>query len=637
MISRPPFLRRGLAAIGLGCAAAPLYAAPPSLLTQIGPIDDYTTATAGAATLALSGSWPVLLGAVLVFVVVAVLVFRHRATGRLDVREAAPNDHLVTILAAPPVAPPAWPGLRRVCLAGTVLNDRETDQPISLAASAGDAGAVDLATWCGDNLAHPVTCVDAEGVEVAALLLLSSSGEGVLLPARHPAPAAVAQPACAPQTPAAPVPDPDPDLLADLDDALAALAGGDLTARLAPGGAAARAALAPRFETAMSRVRDMVRAASNQCQTFGSGIDEVSAIAGQITDRAQSQRAALDQGRATLTALAQGLGEVSASAQEADSVATEAVSRARNSEGVVRDAVGVMGQISESSTRISRIVSVIEDIAFQTNLLALNAGVEAARAGEAGRGFAVVASEVRALAQRSSDAAREIGGLISESSGHVSRGVGLVGQAGQALDAVLASLGDISARVGAISGAVRQQTGGANEIGSMMTDLDRLTAQLIDAGDRVTQTAQVMTNDAHGMASALSSLRTGDPLRLPTSDRRPVAASATRKPASPGAAPLTSAIRPSAGLTPRSSLIAPAHASAATKGTKPARSPAAAASGAPAPLRGPGASTSAGTRVPASSAAVSAAAPRATAAGPKVAAQAAAPRRAAVADDWEEF
>ncbi|MEZ5769235.1 MAG: methyl-accepting chemotaxis protein [Paracoccaceae bacterium] len=106
-----------------------------------------------------------------------------------------------------------------------------------------------------------------------------------------------------------------------------------------------------------------------------------------------------------------------------------------------------MGEIEASSQQISKITGVIDDIAFQTNLLALNAGVEAARAGDAGRGFAVVASEVRALAQRSSDAAREINELIQASGTHVARGVDLVGRTGVALNEIADKVRQISRNV----------------------------------------------------------------------------------------------------------------------------------------------------------------------------------------------
>ena len=137
---------------------------------------------------------------------------------------------------------------------------------------------------------------------------------------------------------------------------------------------------------------------------------------------------------------------------------------------VVNEAVGAMGEIASSSRQISQIIGVIDEIAFQTNLLALNAGVEAARAGEAGKGFAVVASEVRALAQRSAEAAKEIKALISASSTQVGSGVQLVGKTGQALEMLVAQVDEIDGLVGEIAASAKEQAVGLNEVNAAVTN-----------------------------------------------------------------------------------------------------------------------------------------------------------------------
>ena len=143
----------------------------------------------------------------------------------------------------------------------------------------------------------------------------------------------------------------------------------------------------------------------------------------------------------------------------------------------VRKAIDAMAKIEKSSQQIGQIIGVIDEIAFQTNLLALNAGVEAARAGDAGRGFAVVASEVRALAQRSAEAAREIKGLIAASSTQVQDGVTLVVDTGKAFEQIESGVKDISAVVEQISKSAEEEATGLEQINGAMGQLDQVTQQ----------------------------------------------------------------------------------------------------------------------------------------------------------------
>jgi methyl-accepting chemotaxis protein len=150
---------------------------------------------------------------------------------------------------------------------------------------------------------------------------------------------------------------------------------------------------------------------------------------------------------------------------------------AEHGEGVVRDAITAMKEIDKSAKEISQIIGVIDEIAFQTNLLALNAGVEAARAGDAGRGFAVVASEVRALAQRSAEAAKEIKGLISTSTSHVARGVTLVRETGASLGRILGQVTQINGVVGDIAASAQEQASGLAQVNTAVNQMDQVTQQ----------------------------------------------------------------------------------------------------------------------------------------------------------------
>ncbi|WP_424978600.1 methyl-accepting chemotaxis protein [Leisingera sp. S232] len=207
-----------------------------------------------------------------------------------------------------------------------------------------------------------------------------------------------------------------------------------------------------------------------QSEEIGSGSEDLSA-------RTESQAATLEQTAAALEQMTASVNSSASNAQEVQGAVESARADVERSGEVVEGAIAAMNEIENSSNQIGQIIGVIDDIAFQTNLLALNAGVEAARAGEVGRGFAVVASEVRALAQRSSDAAMEIKTLISASSSHVQDGVHKVDGAGKALDTVVSQVSRITELVAGISQQSAEQAQGLNEINIGVSQLDSVTQQ----------------------------------------------------------------------------------------------------------------------------------------------------------------
>jgi methyl-accepting chemotaxis protein len=174
----------------------------------------------------------------------------------------------------------------------------------------------------------------------------------------------------------------------------------------------------------------------------------------------------------------------------------------------VRDAVAAMSAIEDSAKRISQIIGVIDEIAFQTNLLALNAGVEAARAGEAGRGFAVVASEVRALAQRSSEAAKEIKTLINASSQQVESGVDLVSRTGDALRDIVTGVEQIVGLVAEISASTQEQATGLAQVNTAINQMDQVTQQNAAMVEESTAASQSLANEAGELAHLVSQFKT---------------------------------------------------------------------------------------------------------------------------------
>lgn len=259
--------------------------------------------------------------------------------------------------------------------------------------------------------------------------------------------------------------------------ALAQLSTGDLTATLNDQFDTRYEGLRTDFNDATDQLRAAMSDVVESSAAIRGKVGDISSAADNLSRRTEQQAATLEQTSAALDQMTTSVKSTAEVANHANSKVEEAKQNAETSGRVVREAVSAMGEIEQSSSKISRITSVIDEIAFQTNLLALNAGVEAARAGEAGRGFAVVASEVRDLAQRSSEAAREIAGLITASSDQVKRGVSLVAEAGRSLTGIQSAVGEIHILVSEIAGSAREQSNGIAELNTAVKHLDQVTQQ----------------------------------------------------------------------------------------------------------------------------------------------------------------
>jgi methyl-accepting chemotaxis protein len=281
------------------------------------------------------------------------------------------------------------------------------------------------------------------------------------------------------------------------------LSEGDLTHRLNEAFAAEYEKLRTDYNAAMAQLQETIRTVAGNTESIRSGTGEISQAADDLSRRTEQQAASLEETAAALDEITATVRKTSDGATHARQVVSTAKSDAEHSGTVVRDAVAAMSEIEKSSAQISQIIGVIDEIAFQTNLLALNAGVEAARAGEAGRGFAVVASEVRALAQRSAEAAKEIKTLIQASTGHVSSGVDLVGETGKALDRIVAQVTEINAIVAEIAASAQEQSTGLAEVNTAVNQMDQVTQQNAAMVEQTSAASHSLAEQAEALAKLI--------------------------------------------------------------------------------------------------------------------------------------
>jgi methyl-accepting chemotaxis protein len=287
-----------------------------------------------------------------------------------------------------------------------------------------------------------------------------------------------------------------------LNAALDRLASGDLTHRITIPFSPKAESLKANFNAAAERMQGAMKAIAAATQGVNSGTDEIASASDDLSRRTEQQAASLEETAAALDEITATVRKTAAGAKEASTVVAVARGDAETSGKIVSQAVSAMTEIETSSNQVSQIIGVIDEIAFQTNLLALNAGVEAARAGDAGRGFAVVAQEVRALAQRSAEAAKEIKTLISTSTQQVGAGVSLVGQTGEALRRIVEQVASIDTLVNEISASATEQATGLHQVNSAVNQMD----QVVQQNAAMVEEATAATHSLKGEARELSAL-----------------------------------------------------------------------------------------------------------------------------------
>ena len=287
------------------------------------------------------------------------------------------------------------------------------------------------------------------------------------------------------------------------------LAAGDLTTRI-EGFPPSYGQLERDFNAAIVELETAFATISKGVSGIADGSGDIRQASDDLSQRTEQQAASLEETAAAMDEITSTVRRTAEDARRANQVVASAQDEASQSGAVVARAVEAMAGIERASAEISEIISVIDGIAFQTNLLALNAGVEAARAGDAGKGFAVVASEVRALAQRSAEAAKDVKTRINASSEQVESGVGLVTETGRALDRIIGRIGEINGLVASIAASAEHEATGLQQINTAVGEMDGVTQPNAAMVEQATAAARSLSGEAELLANAVGRFRLGD-------------------------------------------------------------------------------------------------------------------------------
>ena len=300
------------------------------------------------------------------------------------------------------------------------------------------------------------------------------------------------------------------DVVRELGRALNALAAGDFSHRIVAPFASTYETLREAFNQTLAQLNEVLGTVSHAAQSVSSGATEIRAASDDLARRTEQQAATLEQTTAAMRQVTEMVAATAASANGVTQAIGTAGGEARQGAESVERAVAVMDRLEASSREIAQITNVIDGIAFQTNLLALNAGVEAARAGDAGRGFAVVATEVRALAQRSAEAAKDIKALIAASTEQVGTGVARVRESGAILGRIVDQVGAVSAMVGEIAEAAEQQASNLQQVNAAVAAMDRVTQQNAAMVEEATAAARSLSGEAEDLQTLVGRFKLDD-------------------------------------------------------------------------------------------------------------------------------
>ena len=298
-------------------------------------------------------------------------------------------------------------------------------------------------------------------------------------------------------------------VVAGLRGGLEKLAAGDLDARIETPFDDSYERLRRDFNTTCDTLADALGTVRRNAKVVERDARSLADVSQELTTRSEQQASTMEEIATAMGTIVEGVRQAAEAAGVADGLASEARARASTSDDVVQGARAAMGEIESSSSEIAQITSLINEIAFQTNLLALNANVEAARAGEAGKGFAVVAAEIRSLAQRSSEAAERIEGLITASGTHVKSGSEMVERAAQALAEISEAVSGMGTRISHIASSTAEQSTGIDEINHSIREIDQLTQDNSAMLERADSAVRTLAGQAESLSAVAARFRTG--------------------------------------------------------------------------------------------------------------------------------
>ncbi|MFT9121661.1 MAG: methyl-accepting chemotaxis protein [Zymomonas mobilis subsp. pomaceae] len=337
-------------------------------------------------------------------------------------------------------------------------------------------------------------------------------------------------------------------LFAGIGQALEGLTNYDLTTRMDGNLSGSFAEIQNNFNSSLEVLDQTMSQILKSAENIQNGASEIRQASDDLSQRTEQQAASLEETSAAMEEISRTVDQSAHGAKQAKTITDKVQSEAEKSGEVVRRAIDAMGKIESSSNEIAQIISVIDGIAFQTNLLALNAGVEAARAGDAGKGFAVVASEVRALAQRSAEAAKDVKERITASAGEVENGVVLVNETGKALDRIVSQIYDVGQKVTEASNMAEEQSIGLKQVNTAVSEMDGVTQQNAAMVEESTAAARNLANETLNMVQQVSMFKLQNKSGNASFNKAPTPT--PKKPAAKTSSPTRSSSRISSSSAP---------------------------------------------------------------------------------------